>query len=151
MRSTIGWWVATEEGMVSCIRLGTLTILLVTFCKVMSILDWWVASEKSMVPCVRLGTLTFFWLHSVEGGENHRLVSCIWWRFCALRKVRYIPCFWLHPVVGGENHGYVNFIWVRYSALHKFRYSPLAFSYNLERWRAPLIGELHLKKVWCPA
>ena len=32
MKSTIGWWVTSEESMVPCVRLVTLPLLLVTFC-----------------------------------------------------------------------------------------------------------------------
>ena len=80
---TMDWWVASEDCMVPCIRLGTLTL-------------FWLHSVEGgekieMVSCIwrwygalrKVRFLTSIWLHSVEGGENHGLVSCIWGRYGA--------------------------------------------------------------------
>ena len=85
VRNIMGWWVASEEGMVPYIRLVTLPLLLFTFCGRWEV-PWvrWVASEEGMVPYIRLVTLPLL------------LVT-----FCG-------------------------------------------------RWGTSWVGDLHLRKVWCP-
>ena len=78
-----------------------------------------------MVPCVRLGISNCFWLHSVEGEENHELVSCS--QKCMVPCIRLgtSNCFWLHSVEGEENHGLVSCISEKYGAKYKARYLQL--------------------------
>ena len=114
MKSTIGWWVVSEEGMVPCLRLGPLPLLLVTF---------------------------------VEGEEHNGIVNCIWWRYGALRKVRSsTPAFsyilWkLKSTIGywvESEEGMAT--WVRLVTHTLFLVT------SCGRWRAPLVGELHLRR-----
>ena len=62
--------------MVPCIRLGTLTLFLVTLWKVRRTMDLCV-TEEGVVHCVRLVISPCFWLHPEVGDEYHGLVSCI--------------------------------------------------------------------------
>ena len=143
-------------------------------------MSWWVASEEGMVSCVRLSTHSLFLVTSVDGDEYPELVSCIWGRYGALRKVSYsqpafgytlwkvkcsigwwvvfeediLPCLKLVTLLlllvtfcGSEEfHWLLSCIWGRYGALSKINYSPSAFGYTLWKLWVRLVGELHLRR-----
>ena len=65
--SIIGQWVESEKDMVPCVKLETLTLLLIKSCGrwgVPWVMGRWVASEKDMVPGVKLDTLTLLLITS---------------------------------------------------------------------------------------
>ena len=110
----------SEEGMVIGVRLGTLTLYLITSYGrwwAPWTMDWWVTSEEDMVTCVRLGTL------------NLLLVT-----FCGRWGAPWV-CE-LHPMK----------VWCPLMV----RYSHLVFDYilwNVMSIHGPWVGELHLRKV----
>ena len=146
----MGWWIASEEGMVPCVRLVTLPLLLVISCG-----RWWV---PWLVNCIwgRYGALRKFiyspldygcilwkvkstlgWWVASEGG----MVPCV--------RLGISPCFWLHPMEGEEYLRLVSCIWGRYVALVMFRTLILLLITSCRRWGAQWasVDELHLIKV----
>ena len=149
VRSTIGWRVASEEGMVPCIRLVTIPLLLFTFCG-----RWRAPWVGELIwgrygASIRLVTIIYMWLHPMEGEEYHGLVSCIWGRYGAkqkfsyshiafdyiLWKVRSSMGWWVASV-----ERMLTLVWLVTLTLFLITY--------FRRWRAPYVGELHLRKVW---
>ena len=115
--SSCGRWRAPLVGELHLRRFGALRkvrylpLLLVTSCG-----RWWVPwvgelHMRLMVSCVRLGISPCFCLHPVVGDEYHVLVICIWGRYGALRKVRYLALLLVTSCVGDEYNRSVNCIW----------------------------------------
>ena len=98
VRSTIGLWVASEEGMVLCVRLVTLPFFWLNPVEGEEHLGFVSCIWKMYGAMRNARYLLYFWIHSVEGEEYHGLLSCIWKRHDALRKVCSLPFLLLHPV-----------------------------------------------------
>ena len=148
----MGWWVASEK--VWCLRKIRYSPPAFGYIlwKVMSTMGWWFASEEGMVPLRKVMFIPLLLVTFCGRWWVPRFVSCIWGRYGALRKVRYsTPAFGyiLWKVIStmgwwvASEEGMVPC--VRLVAL------PLLLVTFCGSWRAPLVGELNLRKVWCPA
>ena len=142
---------ASEEGIVTCERLGTHFLYLVTFCG-----RWRAPLVRELFPrkvCslhnVSFSPLAFVYI-------LWKVKSTIGWWIASEEfmlswlRLGTLPCFCLHSVEGEELHWLVNCIWGMYGDLVKVSYSPVPLFTFCGSWRAPLVGELHLRNVWCP-
>ena len=143
----IGWWVASEEGMMPCVRLRySHTAFGYILCFWLhTLIRWgaiWHAYGYVLSP--------WFWLHPLFRWSNMGLglVSCIWGMYSELRKALVLPpCFWLHPVEGEENHGMVSCIEEVKVLLHKVRYSHFAYHYISWKVRSNM-GRSLVSCIW---